>query len=81
MSRSRNRASPSDRALLQVFDVPVYRVDLVDGHAPLDAAADGTWFVLGKVVAGLAAQQDEYFIHRAWVFGAATAPVWGLQKA
>jgi hypothetical protein len=34
----------------------------VDDHAPFDAAAYGARLVLGKVVAGLGAQQDEDLI-------------------
>ncbi len=52
------------RRLLQVLDVAVHRFDLVDGHAPLDAAVDGARLVLGKVVAGLGAQQDEDLLQR-----------------
>ena len=55
------------RGLLQVADVLTQPFDLVDGHAPLDAAADGVLLVLRKVVAGLGAQQDEDLSHR--VFG------------
>ena len=47
------------RSPLEIFDVVVDPLDLVDGHAALDAAVDGARFVLGKVVAGLGTQQDE----------------------
>ena len=36
----------------------------MNGHAPLDAAMDGARLVLGKVVAGLGAQQNEDLFHR-----------------
>ena len=55
------------RVLLQVAYVPVQPLDLVDGHAPLDAAAYGVFLVLGKVVTRLGAQQDEDLFQR--VFG------------
>ena len=55
------------RGLLQVAHVLVQPLDLVDGHAPLDAADDGVLLVLGKIVAGLGAQQDEDLLQR--VFG------------
>ena len=44
------------RGLLQVADVLTQPFDLVDGHTPLDAAADGVLLVLRKVVAGLGAR-------------------------
>ncbi len=40
-------------SLLQVVDVLIQRFDLVNGHAPFDAAMDGAWLVLGKIMAGL----------------------------
>ena len=48
--------------LLQKFNVMIDRIDLMYRHAPLDAAVDGTGLVLRKIVAGLAAQQDEDFL-------------------
>ena len=63
------------RGLLQIADVLVQPFDLVDGHAPLDAAVDGALLVLGKVVAGLGAQQDEDLLQRVsrpWEPGAET---------
>ncbi len=41
-----------------IFDT----VDLGNGHAPLDAAADGGLFVLGKIMARLGAQQNEHLL-------------------
>src|ERR1019366_8569839 len=55
--------------LLQIPDVVVDHVDLVNGHAPFDAAVDRAWLVLGKVVAGLGAQQDEDLLQRALGLG------------
>ena len=51
-------------SLLEIFDVAVDPLDLVHGHAALDPAVDGARFVLGKVVAGLGAQQDEDLLQR-----------------
>ena len=55
------------RGLLQIADILVQPLDLVDGHAPLDAADDGALLVLGKIVTGLGAQQEEDLFQR--VFG------------
>ena len=56
-------------SLLEIFDVAVDPLDLVHGHAALDAAVDGARFVLGKVVAGLGAQQDEDLLQRVLELG------------
>ncbi len=40
----------------------------MDGQASFDTAIDGVRLVLGKIVAGLGAQQDEYLFHGAVVF-------------
>ena len=64
ISRSRKSASTSAGVLLQIADVLVQSLDLVDGHAPLDAAVDGALLVLGKIVAGLGAQQEEDLLQR-----------------
>ena len=64
ISRSRKSASTSAGVLLQIAHVLVQPLDLVDGHAPLDAADDGVLLVLGEVVAGLGAQQDEDLLQR-----------------
>jgi hypothetical protein len=53
--------------LLQIADILVQSLDLVDGHAPLDAAGDGALLVMGEVVTGLGAQQQEDLFQR--VFG------------
>ena len=45
--------------LLQIFDVGVYRFNLVNRHAPLDASMDGVQFVLGEVVSGLGTYQNK----------------------
>ena len=47
------------RCLLHEFHIALQGLDLVDGHAPFDAAVDGAGFVLGEIVTGLGAQQDE----------------------
>ena len=51
------------RGLLEIPDVSVHHLDLVDGHAPFDAAVDGAGFVLGEIVTRLGAQEDEDFFH------------------
>ena len=53
------------RCLLQIPDVVAQRVELVDRHAPLDPAVDRARLVLGKIMAGLGAQQDEDLFQRA----------------
>ena len=52
------------RGLLQIADIVVQPLDLVDGHAPLDAAGDGALLVLRKVVTGVGAQQQEDLLQR-----------------
>ena len=41
----------------------------MDGHTPLDATLDGVLFVLGEVVPGLGAQQDEDLFQRVFDLG------------
>jgi hypothetical protein len=50
---------------LQITQILVQPINLMDGHTPLDAAHDGASFVLGKVMAGLGAEQEKYFLQRA----------------
>ena len=52
------------RGLLQVANVLIQPFDLVDGHAPLDAAVDRALLVLRKIMAGLGTQQDKDLLHR-----------------
>ena len=49
------------RGVLQEPDVFVDQLDLVDRHPPVDAAMHGARLVLGEIMAGLGAQQDEDF--------------------
>jgi hypothetical protein len=56
-------------------------VDLMHGHAPLDATVDGARLVLRKVVAGLGAQQDEDFLQRPLAFRRRVACRGSLPKA
>ncbi len=63
------------RVLLQIADIPVQPLDLVDGHAPLDAADDGVPLVLGKVMTGLGAQQQEDLLQRVLGLGG-----WGRDR-
>ena len=53
--------------LLQIPDVVFDRFDLVQRHAAHDAAVDGVRLVLGKIVPGLRAQQDEDLLQRVLV--------------
>ena len=55
------------RRLLQIPDITVDRVDLVDRHAPFDAAVDRARLVLRKVMTGLGPQQDENLLQRVWI--------------
>ena len=57
------------RVLPQVTDVDVHVTDLVDGHASLDAAADGGLLVVGEIVSYLGPEQDEDLLQRAGVLG------------
>ena len=57
------------RRLLQVAHIGLDGVDLMHGHAALDAAVDGAGLVLGEVVAGLGAQQDEDLLQRIFQLG------------
>ena len=45
--------------LLEKLDIAGDAVDLVNAHAPLDAAVDGGLLVEGEIVAGLRPQQDD----------------------
>ena len=45
--------------LLQELDIAFQRLDLIDRHAPLDAAVDGAGLVVRKIVPGQSTQQDE----------------------
>ena len=56
-----------DGRLLQVLDVIVNRIDLVNGHAPLNPAVDRAGLVLGKIVPGLGTQQNKDFFQRVLV--------------
>ena len=49
------------RSALQEPDVFIDQLDLVDRHPPVDAAMHGARLVLGEIMAGLGAQQDENF--------------------
>ena len=44
------------RVVLHVAQILIQLLDLVQGHAPLDAADEGILFVLGEIVAGAGAQ-------------------------
>jgi hypothetical protein len=50
---------------LQKTDIGHDPVDLVNAHAPFDAAVHRVLLVLGKVMAGLGAQQEEDFFEAA----------------
>ena len=47
------------RGLVQVLEVALEGLDLLERHATLDAPVDGARLVLGEVVAGLGAEEDE----------------------
>ncbi len=47
-----------------MLDVVLHGVDLMQGHAPLDPPVDGAGLVLGKIVAGLGAQEHEDLLER-----------------
>ncbi len=51
--------------LAQKPDISGDRVDLVQAHAPFDAAVDGALFIGRKIVAGLGPEQDEHLLERA----------------
>ena len=50
------------RICLQIACIVFYVIYLADGHAPLDAAKDRVFFVLGEVVPRIAAQYDKYLL-------------------
>ena len=53
------------RILLQVLRVGGNPVDLMDAHAPLDAAINPLLLVLRKIVFGLCLEQKKDFFERA----------------
>ena len=70
------------RCLLEKMDVILDPLDLVDGHAPFDAAADRAWLVFREVVAGPRPQQDEDLLHRGLQFGRHQGPgPWKLAES
>ena len=58
------------RRLPKILDVFVDLFDVLDGHAPFDPPVEGARLVLGEVVAGLGAQQDEDLFQRILSVGA-----------
>ncbi len=57
------------RGLLQELDVAIQAFNLMDGHAPFNAALHTAWLVLAEIVAGLGPKKDKYLFLRILCLG------------